>query len=152
VQQAANDYGDKSDGDNQSLGRSAEWTKLVVGTVVGAGVAAIPVPGTTVAGVAIAPIVGDAAGEALNTFIGQKIDQGVDDAESDPTERAQLTSQEFREAGVDQLGQDYTYYFDGYAKAGGEAERQDVSRDLKNAYLPTGSDEDDERGRPPYKN
>lgn len=151
VQQAAADYGADSENSNKSLGRSAEWGKLIVGTTVGVGVAAIPMPGSTAAGVAIAPIAADFGGEVVNTFIGQEIDKATDDAEDDPAEKAQVTSQQFYDKGVGDLGRSYESYFSKYEEAGGKADSQQVTQQLKSIYVATGSAEDDFRGRPPYK-
>ncbi|MGW0763925.1 hypothetical protein [Streptomyces sp. NPDC002676] len=151
VQQAAADYGAASDEANKSLGRSADWWKLGAGTVVGGGIAAIPLPGSTAAALVVAPIAADTAGEALNTFIGHEIDKGVDDAEQDPAQKAQLTSAKFYEKGADDLGASYEHYFHNYKKAEGDADQQQTVRDIKGTYTSTGSNEDDFRGRAPYK-
>lgn len=151
VQQATSDYGAESDDANKSLGRSADWGKLIAGTAVGLGVAAIPVPGSTAAGVAIAPIAADFGGEVVNTFIGQEIDKATDGAEQDPAEKAQLTSQQFYGRGVDDLGESYESYFSKYEEAGGKADSQQVTQSLKATYEATGSAEDDFRGRSPHK-
>ncbi|MEV7245511.1 DUF6571 family protein [Streptomyces sp. NPDC093248] len=151
VQQAATDYGVDSEESNKSLGRSTEWGKLVVGTTVGVGVAALPLPGSTAAGVAIAPIAADFGGEVVNTFIGQEIDKAADDTEDDPLEKSQLTSQEFYNKGIGDLGSSYQHYFSKYEEAGGKADHQQVTQQLKSSYVATGSAEDDFRGRPPYK-
>ncbi|MER5342309.1 DUF6571 family protein [Streptomyces mirabilis] len=151
VQQASSDYGAESEDANKSLGRSADWGKLIAGTAVGLGVAAIPLPGSTAAGVMIAPIAADFGGEVVNTFIGQEIDKATDGAEQDPTEKAQLTSQQFYGKGVDDLGKSYDSYFSKYEEAGGKADSQQVVQNLKTTYEATGSAEDDFRGRPPYK-
>ncbi|NKQ28608.1 DUF6571 family protein [Streptomyces galbus] len=151
VQQAAADYGAATEDANKSLGRSADWGKVIAGTVVGVGVAALPVPGSTAAGVAIAPIAADFGGEVVNTFIGHAIDKAVDGAEAKPDEQAQLTSQQFYSKGVDTLGQSYESYFSKFQEAGGKADSQQVSQNLKTIYEATGSSEDDFRGRAPYK-
>ncbi|MET7898120.1 hypothetical protein [Streptomyces mirabilis] len=129
----------------------ADWGKLIAGTAVGLGVAAIPLPGSTAAGVMIAPIAADFGGEVVNTFIGQEIDKATDGAEQDPTEKAQLTSQQFYGKGVDDLGKSYESYFSKYEEAGGKADSQQVVQNLKTTYEATGSAEDDFRGRPPYR-
>ncbi|WP_225831630.1 hypothetical protein [Streptomyces sp. NK08204] len=151
VQQAAADYGAASEDANKSLGRSADWWKLGAGAVVGGGIAAIPLPGSTAAALVVAPIAADTAGEALNTFIGHEIDKGVDGAEQDPTQKAQLTSQEFYRNGANDLGKSYDHYFDGSKKAGGDADHRQAVQQIKGAYNATGSNEDDFRGRAPYK-
>ncbi|QIQ02361.1 DUF6571 family protein [Streptomyces liangshanensis] len=151
VQQAETDFAGEAEEANKSLGRSADWGKFAAGAIVGGGIAAIPLPGTTAVGIVVAPIAADMAGEALNTFIGQETDKAVDKAESDSTAKAQLTSQQFYRAGTDNLGDSYAQYFDDSAKYSGQADSDDVVRDLKTTYLSTGSDEDDLRGRPPYK-
>ncbi|MEV5608356.1 DUF6571 family protein [Streptomyces sp. NPDC052225] len=151
VQQATTDFGESSTEANKSLGRSAEWIKFGAGAVVGGGVAAIPLPGTSAAALVIAPLAADTVGEAVNTFIGQQIDQGVDDAEKDPDQQSQLTSQQFYGKGTDELGKSYEHYFSNYEKAGGEADRNQTLQQIKTMYTSTGSDEDDFRGRAPYK-
>ncbi|MBV7698094.1 DUF6571 family protein [Streptomyces sp. TRM70350] len=151
VQQAAADYGAESEAANKSLGRSADWGKLIVGTAVGVGVAALPIPGSTAAGVAIAPIAADFGGQVVNTFIGHEIDKAVDGAGQKPEEKAQLTSQEFYDKGVNDLGMSYESYFSKYQEAGGKADSQQVTQELKTLYAATGSAEDDFRGRSPYK-
>ncbi|MFC9283650.1 hypothetical protein [Streptomyces collinus] len=151
VQQAETTYKEGSDEANKSLGRSAEWIKLGVGTTVGVGIGAIPLPGSTAAAVVIAPIAADTAGEALNTFIGQQIDKGVDDREQDPAEAAQLTSSQFYKKGENQLGLAYHTYIKDSPRAAEVANNQNWNDDIKNAYLGVGSSENDYRGRAPYK-
>ncbi|MFF1359331.1 hypothetical protein [Streptomyces sp. NPDC058297] len=151
VAQATADYGADSEDANKSLGRSAEWAKFGVGAVVAGGVAAIPLPGSTAAALVVAPLAADTAGEAVNTFIGQQIDKGVDGAEKDPAEQAQLTSQKFYQKGTDDLGASYDHYFKKYSIAGDEADSDQTIQALKNMYTSTGSNEDDFRGRPPHK-
>ncbi|MFY4718556.1 DUF6571 family protein [Streptomyces sp. LaBMicrA B280] len=151
VQQAETTYKEDADDANKSLGRSAEWIKLGVGTTVGIGVGAIPLPGSTAAAVVIAPIAADTAGEALNTFIGQEIDKGVDHSEEDPAEKSQMTSTEFYSKGEGQLGKAYQTYVGGHPHANDVANKQNWDEDIKNAYYGIGSSEDDFRGRAPYK-
>ncbi|MFS4094055.1 hypothetical protein [Streptomyces sp. AF1A] len=151
VQQAETTYKEGSDEANKSLGRSAEWIKLGVGTTVGVGIGAIPLPGSTAAAVVIAPIVADTAGEALNTFIGQQIDKSVDDREQDPAEAAQLTSSQFYKKGENQLGLAYHTYIKDSPRAAEIANNQNWNDDIKNAYLGVGSSENDYRGRTPHK-
>ncbi|MGW6600324.1 DUF6571 family protein [Streptomyces sp. NPDC055036] len=151
VQQAESDFKVDSEEANKSLGRSADWGKFAAGAVIGGGIACIPVPGAAAAGVVVAPIAADIAGEALNTFIGQQTDKAVDKAEEDHTEKAQLTSQQFYSKGADALGSNYDHYFNEYEKFEGKADSDDVPRNLKDTYLTTGSSEDDLRGRSPYK-
>ncbi|EFF93429.1 conserved hypothetical protein [Streptomyces sp. e14] len=151
VQQAESDFKADSEDANKSLGRSAEWGKYVAGAAVGTGIAFLPLPGAQYAGVAVAPIAADLAGEALSTFIGQETDKAVDKAEKDYIEDAQLTSQQFYNKGADTLGESYDAYFKDYAKYGGKADSDDIPRQLRDTYLTTGSNEDDLRGLPPYK-
>lgn len=151
VEQATSDYGEGSDETNKSLGRSADWIKLGVGATVGVGVAAIPVPGTTAAAMVIAPVAADTVGAAANTFIGHQIDKGVDDAEENPSQKAQLTSSEFYKKGINQLGDAYSTYVDGDTKSRDIADNQDWDQDINNAYYGTGTGENAYRGRAPYK-
>ncbi|MFJ4922730.1 DUF6571 family protein [Streptomyces sp. NPDC088725] len=151
VQQAESDFKAGSEEANKSNARAAEWGKFAAGTIVGVGVAAIPLPGTTVAGIAIAPIAADVAGEALNNFIGQETDRALNKAEKDHIEDTQLQSRDLYDKGVDDLGKSYQHYFDKYTKAGGKADFDNVAHNLKTAYISTGSDEDDLRGNPAYK-
>lgn len=151
VQQAETTYKEDADDANKSLGRSAEWIKLGVGTTVGIGVGAIPLPGSTAAAVVIAPIAADTAGEALNTFIGQEIDKGVDHREEDPAEKSQMTSTEFYSKGEGQLGKAFQTYVGGHPHANDVASKQNWDEDIKNAYYGIGSSEDEFRGRAPYK-
>jgi hypothetical protein len=151
VQQAEATYKEGTDEANKSLGRSADWVKLGVGGVVGLGVGAIPLPGSTAAAVVIAPVAADTAGEAVNTFIGHQIDKEVDDREEDPTEKAQLTSSEFYKKGENQLGYAYHIYIKDSPKATEIANSQNWNDDIKGAYLGIGSHENDYRGRGPYK-
>ncbi|MGW3624816.1 hypothetical protein [Streptomyces sp. NPDC000880] len=93
----------------------------------------------------------DLAGEAPNTFLGQEIDKSVDKAEEKATQDAQLTSQQFYAKGADDLGSSYGSLLNENRKFAGEADSDDVARNLKTTYLSTGSAEDDLRGRPPYE-
>ncbi|MEU1041852.1 DUF6571 family protein [Streptomyces sp. NPDC005907] len=151
VQQAESDFKQGSEDANKSLGRSAEWGKYLAGAAIGTGIAFLPLPGAQYAGVAIAPIAADLTGEALSTFIGQETDKAVDDAEQDHIEQSQLTSQQFYNKGADTLGKSYEAYFEDFAKYSRRADSDDVAQQLRTAYLSTGSDEDDLRGLPPYK-
>ncbi|PVE10166.1 DUF6571 family protein [Streptomyces scopuliridis] len=151
VQQAEVTYGAEAEEANKSLGRSAEWGKFAVGAVVAGGVAAIPVPGSTAAAIAIAPIATDLAGEAVNTFIGQQIDKGVQGAEDDPREKAQLTSQEFYGKGIDSLGSSYDAYLKDSPDTTKIAKDENWIKEIKESYLGTGSHETDFRGRAAYK-
>ncbi|KOV59873.1 DUF6571 family protein [Streptomyces sp. MMG1121] len=151
VQQAETTYKEDAEEANKSLGRSAEWIKLGVGTTVGVGIGAIPLPGSTAAAVVIAPIAADTAGEAINTFIGQQIDKGVDGSEQDPTEKSQLTGSAFYKKGENQLGSAYHTYIKDSPKAAEVANDQNWNDDIKSAYLGIGSNENDYRGRAPYK-
>lgn len=151
VEQATTDFGEASDEANKSLGRSSDWIKLGVGTTVGVGIGAIPLPGSTAAAVVIAPIAADTVGEAVNTFIGHQIDKGVDDAEQDPAEQSQMTSSEFYKKGINQLGDAYGSYVEDNPEARDMADSQNWDQDINNAYYGTGSAENDRRGRSPYK-
>ncbi|MFI1052530.1 hypothetical protein ACH4U3_43605 [Streptomyces griseoruber] len=151
VEQATSDYGVASEETNKSLGRSADWIKLGVGAGVGVGVAAIPLPGTSAAAMLIAPVAADTVGEAVNTFIGHQIDKGVDDAEADPAEQAQLTSSDFYDKGINQLGVAYSTYLDGEPKTRHTLDSQNWDQDINNAYYGTGSAENEYRGRTPHK-
>ncbi|MET7369801.1 hypothetical protein ABZS61_28820 [Streptomyces sp. NPDC005566] len=135
---------------NKSLSRSGDWIGLGAGIVVGGGIAALPVPGTTVAGVAIAPLVTEAVGEAVNTFIGQEVDKGVDAREKDPTEEAQMTSENFYDKGFDQLGRAYDTYVKENPELGETGDEQNWAEGIKNSY-DLGSGQDDYRGRAPYE-
>ncbi|WP_460070129.1 hypothetical protein [Streptomyces sp. YKOK-I1] len=151
VEQAEAAYKDDAEEANKSLGRSSDWIKLGVGATVGVGVAAIPLPGTTAAGMLLAPVAADTVGEAVNTFIGHQIDKGVDSAEADPTEQAQLTSSEFYKKGENQLGSAYHDYIKNSPEAARSADLNDWNADIQNAYLGVGSHENDYRGRTPSK-
>ncbi|WP_405887323.1 hypothetical protein OG739_26640 [Streptomyces longwoodensis] len=151
VQQAETTYKEESDEANKSLGRSGDWIKLGVGTTVGVGIGAIPLPGSTAAAVVIAPVAADTVGEAVNTFIGHQIDKGLEDEEKDPAEKSQLTSSEFYAKGETQLGNAYHTYVSGSPEATQKANVQNWNADIKNAYLGVGSHENDYRGRTPYK-
>ena len=150
VQQAETDFTKDSEDANKSLGRSGDWITLGAGVVVGGGIAAIPVPGSTAAAVVIAPVVADAAGEALNTFIGHQVDKGVDAAEEDPTEQAQTTSAEFYQKGAEDLGKAYDTYSEANPKWD-NPDRTEWARDIESSYINTGSNQDDFRGRAPYE-
>ncbi|MFG2385774.1 hypothetical protein [Streptomyces avermitilis] len=147
VEQAQTDYGEGSEESNKSLGRSADWIKLGAGAVVAGGVAAIPLPGTSAAALVVAPLAADTVGEAVNTFIGQQIDKGVDDAEADPAEKSQLTSSQFYGKGANQLGAAYQSYIEDSSKATDVADKEDWKDDINNAYYGTGSHENEYRGR-----
>ncbi|WP_326712763.1 hypothetical protein OG758_29850 [Streptomyces sp. NBC_01474] len=151
VQQAEATYKAGSEEANKSLGRSADWIKLGAGAVVGGGIAAIPLPGSTAAALVVAPLAADTVGEAVNTFIGHQVDKGVDAAEKDPTQQAQVTSSEFYKKGVNQLGSEYASYIEDSPKAKDIGNQQDWNEDINNAYYGTGSQENDYRGLAPHK-
>lgn len=151
VQQAEATYKAGTEEANKSLGRSADWIKLGAGAVVGGGIAAIPLPGSTAAALVVAPLAADTVGEAVNTFIGHQVDKGVDAAEQDPAEQSQLTSSEFYKKGINQLGTDYASYTEDNPKVKGIANDQNWVQDINNAYYGTGSQENDYRGRTPHK-
>ncbi|MFF4020956.1 hypothetical protein [Streptomyces sp. NPDC001843] len=151
VEQAAADYGENSEKANKSLGRSADWIKLGVGGAVGVGVAAIPLPGSTAAAMLIAPVAADTVGEAVNTFIGHQIDKEVDDAEGHPEEQAQITSSDFYKKGINTLGDAYSTYLHDNPKASATGDDQNWDQDINAAYYGTGTGENEQRGRSPYK-
>ncbi|MFF0450937.1 hypothetical protein ACFYT4_31925 [Streptomyces sp. NPDC004609] len=151
VQQAELTYGANSEEANKSLGRSADWGKFAVGAVVGVGVAAIPIPGSTGAAIAIAPLAAETVGGAVNTFLGQQIDKGVDGAQADPREQAQVTSQKFYQEGTDSLGSSYDAYTKNNPEVAQQGDREQWKDQVKAGYLGTGSHENDFRGRPAYK-
>ncbi|WP_416481568.1 hypothetical protein [Streptomyces sp. CL12] len=150
VEQVKQTYQDDADAANASLSRSGDWIKLGTGVIVGAGVAAIPLPGSTAAAVFIAPIAAGTAGEALKTFIGHEIDSGLSGDQQDPSEKGQVASTQFYSRGEGQLGKDYQTYVQGNAHAAQVAKRQGWSQDIVNAYN-DGSAESSHRGRAPYK-
>ncbi|WP_413806854.1 hypothetical protein [Streptomyces sp. OE57] len=150
VQQAEATYGANSEEANKSIAKSGEWGKYLIGTGVAAGVAMVPVPGSTGAAIALAPVATEAAGEMLNTFLGQKVDEAVDGANSDPTEQTQDARRKFFAAGADDMGKAYDQYFKD-SRFADKADDDDLDRDLKDMYYGTGPNEDKYRGRPPYK-
>lgn len=151
VQQAETTYGANAEDANKSLGKSTEWIKFGVGAVIGGGVAAIPFPGAAGAGVAIAPIAAETAGEFVSTFIGQQIDKEADGVEQDPREQAQMTSAEFYDKGFEAIGASYDTYFKDHSAAAEMADEQNWKEEIKTGYLGTGSHQNDYRGRPAYK-
>lgn len=150
VQQAEETFKGDAEEQNKSLGRSGDWVKLGAGLVVGGGIAAIPVPGSAAAALVVAPLAADTIGNVVNTFIGHEIDKGIDGAEKDPREQAQLTSQEFYGKGTAELGAAYESYLKENPRMDESADRTDWTQDVKNAY-DTGSGQGDTRGRPAYK-
>ncbi|MFH9403409.1 hypothetical protein ACH4JS_27205 [Streptomyces sp. NPDC017638] len=151
VEQAATTYGENSEEANKALGRSADWKKLLVGSVVAGGVASLPLPGSTAAAVVIAPVAADTITNAANTLLGHAIDKATDDAESDALVPSQMTSRQFYGRGVDDIGSVYDSYFKDHPKAREVADEQQWIQETKSSYLGTGSHENDYRGRPPYK-
>ncbi|MET9364027.1 DUF6571 family protein [Streptomyces sp. NPDC006632] len=151
VQQAASDYKEGTDEFNKSNGRTAEWGKFAIGAAVGGGVAMIPLPGTTVAGIAIAPVVSDLAGEAINTYIGQETDKAMDKDEADPAEKTQMTRDQFFSRGADDLGSSYEHYMAGHPEYEKRGLSDHVVKDLKDTYYGTGPGENEFLGRTPHK-
>lgn len=149
VQQAEATYGKEAEDAEKSLARSADWGKLAAGAVVAGGIAAIPLPGSTAAAIVVAPVAADTAGEVLKTFIGQEIDKSVDAAADSPKEKAQLTSQQFYNKGITDLGDSYDSYFKDHPKAAEKGDQQQWKEEIKASYLGTGSHQNDYRGRPP---
>lgn len=150
VQQAETTYKDDTDQANKSLGRSGDWVKLGAGVVVGGGIAAIPLPGSTAAALVVAPMAADTVGDMVNTFIGHEVDKAIDDAEQDATEKAQLTSQEFYNKGAGEIGGTYEAYLKENPKMKDAADFRDWTQDLENGY-DLGSSQSDHRGRAPFK-
>ncbi|MFS0696281.1 hypothetical protein [Streptomyces nitrosporeus] len=151
VQQAETTYKADAEEANKSLGRSGDWVKLGAGVVVGGGIAAIPLPGSTAAALVVAPMAADTVGDMVNTFIGHEVDKSISDAEQDATEKSQMTSAKFYDAGLDQLGEAYSAYADANPKMREEGDRQNWVEEIKSGYLGTGSAQNDFRGRAPYK-
>ncbi|WP_299527927.1 hypothetical protein [uncultured Streptomyces sp.] len=150
VQQAEVTYKDESEEKNKSLGRSGDWVKLGAGVVVGGGIAAIPLPGSTAAALVVAPMAADTVGDAVNTFIGQEVDKSIDKAEDDYIEKAQMTSGEFYGQGSDNLGRAYSDYVKNNPQMASISDDGDWPQEIKSAYS-TGSAHDDQRGRAPFK-
>ncbi|WP_354597088.1 DUF6571 family protein [Streptomyces sp. JL1001] len=151
VQQAEATYKDEAEEQNKSLGRSGDWVKLGAGAVVGGGIAAIPLPGSTAAALVVAPLAADTIGNAVNTFIGHEIDKGIDKAEEDPTEKAQVTSQQFYSQGIQQQADSYAIYIGADSDVKNDTNLRDWPQDIENSYFGTGSQQNDYRGRPAYK-
>ncbi|MEU4179939.1 DUF6571 family protein [Streptomyces sp. NPDC026589] len=151
VQQAEVTYKGEAEEQNKSLGRSGDWVKLGAGVVVGGGIAAIPVPGSTAAALVVAPLAADTIGNAVNTFIGHEIDKGIDGAQKDPTEQAQLTSQEFYSRGIEQQADAYATYIGADPDVKEDTNLRDWPQHIENSYFGTGSQQNDYRGRPAYK-
>ncbi|MFK4207634.1 hypothetical protein [Streptomyces sp. NPDC030920] len=150
VQQAAETYKDDAEQANKSLGRSGDWVKLGAGVVVGGGIAAIPLPGSTAAALVVAPMAADTVGDMVNTFIGHQVDKGIDGAEDDPTEKTQMTKREFYGAGTKQLGEAYASYLENNPRLGDTSDQRNWTQDINYSY-DSGSSQNDHRGRPPYK-
>ncbi|WP_255955540.1 DUF6571 family protein [Streptomyces odontomachi] len=146
VAQAAADIGAKADDANKSLSLKTDWIKWGVGTVIGGGVALIP--GGEGAGAALVPLAANTAGSAVQQFITGGIDNAAEGYQDDPAHQSQMTSQEYYNKGADALGKDYDYYFKGH---GEKADYDDITGDLRDKYLATGSNEDQFRGRGPAK-
>ncbi|MEU9711857.1 DUF6571 family protein [Streptomyces sp. NPDC047967] len=151
VQQAETTYKDEAEEKNKSLGRSGDWVKLGAGAVVGGGIAAIPLPGSTAAALVVAPLAADTVGNAVNTFIGHEIDKGIDKAEDDPTEKAQATSQEFYSQGIRQQADAYATYVGADPDVKNDTNLRDWPQHIESSYFGTGSQQNDYRGRPAYK-
>lgn len=150
VQQAETTYKDDAEQANKSLGRSGDWVKLGAGVVVGGGIAAIPLPGSTAAALVVAPMAADTVGDMVNTFIGHEVDKSIDGSEQDATEKSQLTSQKFYQKGADELGAAYASYGENNPKWE-NSEDSEWARDIESSYINTGSNQNDFRGRAPYK-
>lgn len=151
VQQAETTFKDEAEQQNKSLGRSGDWVKLGAGVVVGGGIAAIPVPGSTAAALVVAPLAADTVGNAMNTFIGHEIDKNIDKAEKDPAEQAQLTSQQFYGQGIQQQADAYMTYIEGNPQLKQDTNLRNWPQDIEHSYFGTGSQQNDYRGRPAYK-
>ncbi|MFJ1778682.1 hypothetical protein ACIOKA_18405 [Streptomyces anulatus] len=151
VQQAEETFKGEAEEQNKSLGRSGDWVKLGAGAVVGGGIAAIPLPGSTAAALVVAPLAADTIGNAVNTFIGHEIDKGIDGAQKDPREQAQLTSQEFYSRGIQQQADAYATYIGADPDVKNDTNLRDWPQHIENSYFGTGSQQNDYRGRPAYK-
>ncbi|MYY17221.1 MULTISPECIES: DUF6571 family protein [unclassified Streptomyces] len=151
VQQAETTYTAESEEANKSLARSGDWIELGTGVVVGGGIAAIPLPGSTPAALVLAPLAAETAGDVLNTFVGHQVEKGLDGAEKDPTEQAQLTSRGFYQKGANELGGAYNAYLESNPKWDRSSESKNWAREIEFSYLGTGAGQDDYRGRAPYK-
>jgi hypothetical protein len=151
VQQAATTYGEESEEANKELARSSDWKKLMAGAVVAGGVAAVPLPGSTAAALVIAPVAADQIVNAANTLLGHEIDKATEEAAADPSGPSQMTSRKFFDQGTDGLGKIYAAYFEGHPKAEEKADEQQWIEGLEGSYLGTGPNQNDYRGRPPFK-
>jgi hypothetical protein len=150
VQQAETTYKDDAEQANKSLGRSGDWVKLGAGVVVGGGIAAIPLPGSTAAALVVAPMAAETVGDMVNTFIGHEVDKSIDKSEQDATEKSQMTSAQFYGKGANDLGNAYDAYIDSNPKWDQSGDPQNWTRDIESSYY-TGSAQEDYRGRAPYK-
>ncbi|MFF8994243.1 hypothetical protein ACF09H_30835 [Streptomyces sp. NPDC014983] len=148
VEQVKHTYQDDAAAANASLSRSGDWIKMGTGALVGAGVAAIPLPGSTAAAVFIAPIAAGTAGEAVKTFLGHEIDSGLSSNQQDPTEKGQIASVKFYADGENQLGETFATYIKENSHGVDASRDQEWERDIKYAYT-SGSVEGDHRGRTP---
>ncbi|MEV6123946.1 hypothetical protein AB0M23_26140 [Streptomyces sp. NPDC052077] len=151
VSQAEADFKADSEEANKSLGRSADWIKAGTGILVGAGVAALPVPGSTAVGIVIAPIAADTAGAVMNTFIGHGVDTAVDGNEKKPTDQTQLTRNKFYEKGAEDFGSACNAYGSGNPEAEKAIRDRDWVKEIKGAYYGIGGPENKYRGHAPHE-
>ena len=151
VAQAEEIFKNDDDGKNTDLGQSGEWAKFAVGTTVSAGVALTPVPGSTAAAIAIAPIATEAGGEMLNTFLGQQIDEHMKENEADSGDKASLSSRQFFGKGEREVWSAYDAYIQSHPDIKEVAKKANLQELLDATYLGTGPHTDEYRGRDPHK-
>ena len=164
VKQAEADFDSEAEEVNKSLERSTEWKKQIASTTVSAGVAGgmalVPVPGTTAAGVAMVPVAQDATTSFMDTFMGQELEENT--PEVDKEEEKQTTKTGFFEEGSNDLGKTYDKYFEDDGK--GENENIEKYRNkakedgneplvdaIKEKYQSTGAMGNEYRGHKPHK-
>lgn len=135
AEQAEATYGKGSDAANESIGRSADWKKTLIGTAIwtGTGVALIPVTGPS-GGAVIAPIAANASMDLINEFIGQDIDSAVEEESSD--ERSAAKRNHLFHQGETDLGAAMSDYLHGHEV--GEDRENDFREAIKSNYLSTG--------------
>lgn len=139
---------------NKERGKSRDWIKFGVGSTIGASVAMVPTTAAGPVGVILVPIASETVGGAVETWVGQKIDDSSEQGNVDYTGNAQYDRRQFRDATVTAFKDIVEGYFaenDIPSRQGYAGETSDVlTRDLASSYDNTRQEHKDD-GRPPYQ-
>ncbi|MHC5260637.1 hypothetical protein ACYSUO_22375 [Streptomyces sp. UC4497] len=142
LEQIEADYKDNEEKQKESLGKSTEWVKWGTGAVIG-GAVGIATGGV---GAAIAvPLAAETAGGALETFVGQQIDDTAKKYEADNADDLITAQREYTDTGENHAALPVTAYNEAHGIGADSSTSRQLTTEVRNGY------DRGESSRPAYK-